>query len=168
MRQILIFAAIALVTAAIVPKFYQTHGPTAAMVTTAPASVAPAESAGGRTVTIRQADNGHFMTDATIDGRRMEFMVDTGASVIALREQDAARLGIHPVERDYTLRVSTANGSVRAARVDLNRVDVGGVEVRNVAALVLPDEALSQNLLGMSFLSRLRWEQRNGKLILEQ
>ena len=64
--------------------------------------------------------------------------------------------------------MSTANGTVRAARVELNRVEVGGMVVRDVKALVLPDEALGQNLLGMSFLSRLRWQQRDGKLVLEQ
>jgi aspartyl protease family protein len=57
---------------------------------------------------------------------------------------------------------------VRAARVELNRVEVGSLTVRNVAALVLPDAALGRNLLGMSFLSRVRWEHRNGRLVLEQ
>jgi aspartyl protease family protein len=126
----------------------------------------PASNA--RTVTITRASNGHFMTEAVIDGRHMDFIVDTGASTIALREGDAARLGIHPSERDYSVRVATANGTTRAARVSLNRVEVGGVTVRDVTAVILPDEALGQNLLGMSFLSRLRWEQRNGRLILEQ
>lgn len=95
-------------------------------------------------------------------------MVDTGASVIALRERDAARLGLHPARRDYTVNVSTANGTLKAAPVELNRVEVGGLTVRNVAALVLPDDALSQNLLGMSFLSKVKWEHRNGRLVLEQ
>jgi aspartyl protease family protein len=88
--------------------------------------------------------------------------------VIALRERDAARLGIHPTRREYTAPVSTANGVVRAAPVELNRVDVGSLTVRNVQALVLPDEALGENLLGMSFLSRVRWEHRDGRLVLEQ
>jgi aspartyl protease family protein len=119
-------------------------------------------------MTITRGDNGLFSVEGTVDGRRMDFLVDTGASVIALREGDAARLGIHPVEREYTARVSTANGVVRAAPIELNRVEIGSLTVRNVAALVLPDEALSQNLLGMSFLSRVRWEHRNGRLVLEQ
>jgi aspartyl protease family protein len=57
---------------------------------------------------------------------------------------------------------------VRAAGAELNRVDVGGVTVRNVRALILPDRALSGNLLGMTFLGKVRWEQKNGKLTLEQ
>jgi aspartyl protease family protein len=98
----------------------------------------------------------------------MEFLVDTGASSIALRESDAARLGIHPAQREYTVSASTANGIVRVAPVELNRVDIGSLTVRNVHAVVFPDEALGQNLLGMSFLSRVRWEHRNGRLVLEQ
>ncbi|HEY4922359.1 MAG TPA: TIGR02281 family clan AA aspartic protease, partial [Xanthobacteraceae bacterium] len=87
---------------------------------------------------------------------------------IALREQDAARLGIHPAEREYTAKVSTANGIVRAAPVEIGLVEIGSLSVRNVAAMVLPDDALGQNLLGMSFLSRVRWEHRDGRLVLEQ
>jgi aspartyl protease family protein len=166
MRQVLVFAACALALAALVPKLYGHSQTTQLAAATTPAPVNT--SSYGRSVTIGRSENGHFMTSAVVDGRRIDFMVDTGASVIALREADAARLGIHPVPRDYTAQVSTANGIVRAARFELNRVEVGGVEVRNVAAIVLPDEALGQNLLGMSFLSKLRWEQRNGKLILEQ
>ncbi len=96
-------------------------------------------------------------------------MVDTGASVIALTERDAATLGIHPAERDYTTTVRTANGTARAAPVELNMVEIDDIVVRNVAALVMPDSALSDNLLGLSFLQRLRrFEYADGKLVLEQ
>jgi len=96
-------------------------------------------------------------------------MLDTGASLIALRARDAAALGIHPVARDFTVEVKTANGSARAAAVELGMVEVGGLTVRNVAAVVSPDAALSENLLGLSFLSRLRrFEYSNGKIVLEQ
>jgi aspartyl protease family protein len=98
----------------------------------------------------------------------MEFMIDTGASVIALRQQDAARLGIRPAQRDFTARVTTANGVVFAAPAELASVELGGILVHNVAAVVLPDEALAQNLLGMSFLSRIHWQYQGGRLILEQ
>ena len=121
-----------------------------------------------RTVAIARGANGHFATDAMIDGRRLAFMVDTGASVIALREGDAARLGFFPARRDYTLRISTANGTVMAAPLALDRVEVGDLLVRNVAAVVLPDAALAQNLLGMSFLSQVHWQYQGGKLVLEQ
>ncbi len=70
---------------------------------------------------------------------------------------------------EYTIAVSTANGTVRAAPVTLNRVEIGNISLRDVAAMVLPEEALSDNLLGMTFLSRLhRYEYSNGRLVLEQ
>jgi aspartyl protease family protein len=96
-------------------------------------------------------------------------VVDTGATQIALRESDAARLGFHPTPRDYSIRVHTANGMTRAAVVRLRMVEIGGIVVRDVDAMVLPDEALSENLLGLSFLSKLkRFEYAKGQLILEQ
>ena len=112
--------------------------------------------------------NGHFQVEARVDGRRIDFLVDTGASHIALRESEAARLGIHPRPRDYTVRVSTANGVTKAALVQLRSVEVGDIIVRDVSAIVHPDEGLSVNLLGMSFLSRVRWTHERGKLVLEQ
>jgi aspartyl protease family protein len=124
---------------------------------------------GGRTLSIPRDARGHFQTDARIDGQRIDFMVDTGASVIALNEKSAARFGLRPVPADYRATVSTANGTIKAARTRLAMVDVGGIIVRDVDAMVLPDEALSENLLGLSFLSKLkRFEYANGKMVLEQ
>jgi len=114
------------------------------------------------------AENGHFATDARVDGRPITFMVDTGASHITIRESEADRLGYHPSERDYVVRIHTANGEGRAARVELDTVVVGDIIVREVPALVVPDAALSVNLLGMSFLSRVKWMHERGQLVLEQ
>jgi aspartyl protease family protein len=121
-----------------------------------------------RSVTIKRGRGGHFWTDARIDGRRVEFVVDTGATTIALRESDAARLGLHPSQRDYTVKVNTANGISRAAPVLLRRVEIGDIVVRDVPALVQPDHALGVNLLGMTFLSKVRWTHERGRLVLEQ
>jgi aspartyl protease family protein len=167
MRQILVFAAVMIVLAAVAPKLLRSGG--SGPTTTAQATADRSEPASyPRTASIPRGANGHFEADATVDGRRIGFMVDTGASVIALRRQEASRLGIHPAQRDYTAKVSTANGTIFAAPIELGRVDVGGITVRNVAALVLPDEALPQNLLGMSFLSRIHWQYQGGRLELEQ
>lgn len=125
--------------------------------------------AGLRSVTVPRDSRGHFQTEGRVDGRRLGFMVDTGASVIALNETSAAQIGVRPLRSDYTANVSTANGSVKAARTRLAMVDVGGLVVRDVDALVLPDSALSENLLGLSFLSKLkRFEFAGGKLVMEQ
>ncbi len=91
-------------------------------------------------------------------------MVDTGASLVVLRASAAAEVGIRPMPTDYTATVSTANGTIKAAPAKLDRVEIGDITVFDVPALVLPDEALAQNLLGVSFLSRLkRYEDANGK-----
>ena len=124
---------------------------------------------GGRSLSIPRDARGHFQTEGRIDGQRIGFMVDTGASVVALNEKSAARFGFRPSRNDYNTAVSTANGTIKAARTRLAMVELGGIVVRDVDAMVLPDEALSENLLGASFLSKLkRYEYANGRLVLEQ
>jgi aspartyl protease family protein len=123
---------------------------------------------GSRRLVIRAGQGGHFAVDGRIDGRPIGFMVDTGASHIALRASDAARLGFRPGPRDYSIKIGTANGEGRAALVQLATVEIGNILVRDLPALVSPDEALGVNLLGMSFLSRVRWSHDHGNLIIEQ
>jgi len=142
MRGVLMFAALALVAAGMAPRFLA-HVDSGTAAAAKVATPEPGTSAANSSSMTIRGDNGQFKVEGMVDGRRMDFLVDTGASVIVLREGDAARLGIHPSAREYTARVSTANGVVRAAPIELNRVEVGPLTVRNVAALVLPDEALS-------------------------
>ena len=132
-------------------------------------TVGAAVPASGRSISIPRDARGHFQTDARIDGQRIDFMVDTGASVVALNERSAARFGLRPSRGDYNATVTTANGTIKAARARIAVMDVGGLIVRDVDAMVLPDEALSENLLGLSFLSKLkRFEYANGRLVMEQ
>ncbi|HML13307.1 MAG TPA: TIGR02281 family clan AA aspartic protease [Xanthobacteraceae bacterium] len=175
MRSFIAFAIVALVAAGLVPRYLDRPAGQAAPLsapavqTVASAPTAPAYSGGPRTVVIQRDARGHFAIEGAVDGRRVDFMVDTGASVIALTERDAGRLGYHPAYRDYVGQVRTANGTVRAAPIKLDMVEVGGVMVRNVDAIVMPEQALSENLLGLSFLSRLhRFEYRDGRLVLEE
>jgi aspartyl protease family protein len=171
MRNIMIFAAIMIGLGTFMAQI-------ADKMTPAPASAAPSArlatpdttaDAGRRSLSIPRDGRGHFATEGRIDGQRLAFMVDTGASVIALNESSAARLGLRPSRNDYRATVSTANGTVKAAPTRLAMVDIGGLIVRDVDAMVLPDEALSENLLGLSFLSKLkRFEYANGKMVLEQ
>lgn len=172
MRSVMIFAACAVAAGIVVPRYatQTTVGQSASAALAAhPAAATAPQPVDSRSVTLSRNAQGHFQTDARIDGRRLTFMVDTGASVIALTADSAASLGIHPAINAYTAGVRTANGVVRAAPVELNMVEIEDITVRNVAAMVLPEGALSDNLLGMSFLSRLhRWEFAGGKLVLEQ
>ena len=118
---------------------------------------------------ITRAANGNFDVEGSIDGRRLDFIVDTGASAVTLNGDAAARLGLHPAEREYTVALNTANGVVRGAPVRRNMVEVGDIMVRDVAAVIVPVEALRTNLLGLSFLSRLHhFDYRDGKLRLEE
>jgi len=171
MRSIIVFAALILGAAGLFGKFVQqpakpVEAKSSPQSTTAVAS-APA-AAGPRSVSIGRDHRGHFQANGRVDGRQVSFMVDTGASVIALTERDADRLGIRPSRNGFTASVSTANGIVRAAPVMLNSVDIGGLVVRDVRALVVPGGALNENLLGLSYLTRLkRFEYSNNKLLLE-
>jgi aspartyl protease family protein len=143
---------------------------TPALATTRKApAVETVGQSGLRSLSIPPDARGHFQTEGRIDGQRIGFMVDTGASMIALNETSAARFGLRPSRGDYNATVTTANGTIKAARTRLAMVDIGGLVVRDVDAMVLPDEALSENLLGLSFLSKLkRFEYANGKMVLEQ
>lgn len=140
--------------------------------TASQASAAPDETVGRsgfRSISIPRDFRGHFATEGRIDGQRLAFMVDTGASVVALNETSAAKFGLRPSRGDYKAAVTTANGTIKAAPARLARLDIGGLVVRDVDAMVLPDEALSENLLGLSFLSKLkRFEYANGQMVLEQ
>jgi aspartyl protease family protein len=146
-----------------------TATPALATTTRKAPAVETVGQSGLRSLSIPPDARGHFQTEGRIDGQRIGFMVDTGASMVALNESSAARFGLRPSRGDYNATVTTANGTIKAARTRLAMVDIGGLVVRDVDAMVLPDEALSENLLGLSFLSKLkRFEYANGKMVLEQ
>ena len=171
MRPVIILAAIALAGAVLAPRYLSSIGPAPAPAAPQahPLTPAPTADARSRSVVIARNAQGHFDVDGRVNGRRIDFVVDTGASVVALTARDAARLGIHPSRNAFVADVKTANGTIRAAPARLDVVQIGSLELRDVTALVLPDDALSDNLLGLSFLSRLhRFEYSDGKLVLEQ
>jgi aspartyl protease family protein len=182
MKQILAFAFVAMVLAGVMPRVMSRVGadaPEAAQQAARTASSASQsqsrsqsqskpQSSGPRSVTLLSDRRGHFQVEGAVDGRNLDFMVDTGATVVALREGDAGKLGIFPRPRDYTGLTSTANGTVRVAPVRLSSVEIRGIRIYDVQAVVIPDQALSVNLLGMSFLSRVRFEMANGRLTMEQ
>jgi aspartyl protease family protein len=171
MRPIIVIAALAIAAAVLAPRYLSQvrPAPATAEPSTRAAAAAPVANAPGRSVVIARNGRGHFDVDGRVNGRRVGFLIDTGASVVTLTARDAARLGIHPSHNAFVAEVKTANGIVRAAPARLDMVEVGSLELRDVAALVLPEGALSDNLLGLSFLSRLRrFEYSDGKLVLEQ
>ena len=129
---------------------------------------APASGGNGRQFSIRASRDGHFYLDAEINFRDVRFMVDTGATAVALRESDAASAGIRVSKGEFDKPVSTANGVTYAAAVMIDALTVEDIRVTGVRALVLPDDALSISLLGSSFLNKLgRFEVADGTLIFE-
>jgi len=171
MRTVIVIAVAALIACAIAPRYAeQLSTRHAASAVLAHADAAPQTStSSSRTVVIAPSRDGHFRVNGRINGRPIDFLVDTGATNIAITQRDAAMLGIHPTERDYVGMVRTANGTVRVARVQLGTVEIDDLLLHNVIANVMPPGASNVNLLGLSFLSRLRrFEYADGRLVLEQ
>jgi aspartyl protease family protein len=134
---------------------------------TRPPQAARARS--GPSVELKAGAHGHFQARVEINGRPVDVLVDSGASIVALTYDDARRAGVYVHDSDYTQRVSTANGVARVAPVVLDRVSLGDVMVRNVPAAVSEPGSLGVSLLGMSFLGRLsRVDMRAGVLVLEE
>ena len=95
-------------------------------------------------MTVRSDRRGHFQVEGSVDGRRLDFMVDTGASVVALRERDASKLGIFPTPRDYTGRVQhRERRRSRSRRCGSPRSRSTASASTTCSAVVIPDQALS-------------------------
>jgi aspartyl protease family protein len=120
---------------------------------------------GERSVRLRRHPNGHFLARASVNGVTLSMLVDTGASTVVLKPADAERAGVDTSNLNYSVAVSTANGTTYAAPVRLKSVSVGPLELRDVEALVAKPGNLSDNLLGMSFLRRLRSYEFSGDFL---
>ena len=117
-------------------------------------------------VYLRAAAGGHFLADAAVNGTHVRFLVDTGASIVALNEFDAQRLRIDLKKLDFNIPIDTANGQNFAARVTLDEISIGSISRKKVQAVVMR-EGLEQSLLGMSFLKSIgSFEMGDGVLIL--
>lgn len=126
----------------------------------------PARPAARGRASIAKAKDGHYWADAKVNDTRIRFLVDTGASAVALTAADASRLGFRPSGLAYDYKVMTASGEARAARINLDSVSIDGARLTDVDALVI-DKGLETSLLGMSYLGRLsRWEATPDAIIL--
>lgn len=122
----------------------------------AKASVAEtaSQTADGWGTSLQRRADGHFYADAHVNDVSTHFMVDTGASTIALTGSDAEAIGIYWSEEDIQPVARGASGTVHGIRVNLERVELGGFEASNLSAIVVP-EGLDVSLLGQSFLSTI-------------
>src|ERR1700726_765186 len=139
MRNLMILAAVMVGLGTIMAQTADKMTPALANTVSRKAPVPEmAPPAGIRSLSIPRDTHGHFRTEGRIDGQRIDFMVDTGASMIALNETSAARFGLRPSRGDYKASVTTANGTIKAGRARLAMVDIGGVVGGGGDGLCLP------------------------------
>ena len=124
------------------------------------------ESGAPQRIVLTADSQGHFMPPGQINGRAVQFMVDTGASMVIMSASDARRINLD-YEKGRKVAVSTANGSVVGYQVQLDSVRVGDAQVYSVAAIVLP-QPMAFVLLGNSFLTRFQMQRNNDQLTLDR
>jgi aspartyl protease family protein len=133
--------------------------------TNAPPPLTVLRPSSNRTLVYHADRRGHFSLTATVDGAPTRFVIDTGASLVALTLDDARAAGIGRSELVFNQITQTANGRVRFAPVILREIRIEQLSIENVPAAVI--ENLDQSLLGMSFLKRLKsFEMREGALTI--
>ena len=140
----------------LIDRTWRTLNPSVAMVRT------------GGHIELTRSWDGHFRTAATVNGADLRLLVDTGASMVLIPYEDAARLGHHPDRLDFSLPVKTANGQSMVAAIVLDELRVGDIVAQQVPAAVAQPGRVANGLLGMSFLDRLTSVTfRGDRLILE-
>lgn len=127
--------------------------PTPDKTPTAVHKPARAHSGEGRVLTLTRDSSGQFTLNADVNGDAVEFLVDTGADIVALTEAEAEELGILPSEDEFQPTMQTASGTGYAAPVVLEELEIAGQRLHGVDAVVVKD--LSTNLLGQSALRQL-------------
>lgn len=134
----------------------------------APVSMGGSAGGSGRgsRIVLLESGGGHFMTAGQINGRAVQFMVDTGATSIAMSTFDAERAGIS-YKTGQPVRMSTANGESMGYRIKLNSVRIGDVELYEVDAVVTP-QPMPFVLLGNSFLTRFQMKRENNLMTLDK
>jgi aspartyl protease family protein len=110
-----------------------------------------------QTLIFKRANNGHFYIIVNIEGQNIKFLVDTGATDIALTISDAQKIGINTKKLHYTKPYSTANGVIYAAPINIKKMKIRNVELHNVKASVSSSDVFNQSLLGMTFLENLKF-----------
>ena len=131
----------------------------------APVSIG-ARTGTGRKVVLMSDSRGHFVNQGLINGKVMQFMVDTGATTVAIGRPDADRMGLD-YKKGQAVQMNTANGVAQGWRMRLDSVRIGEVEVKSVDAIVTP-QAMPYVLLGNSFLGEFQMTRTNDQMVLEK
>lgn len=123
----------------------------------------------GRKVRVEADNRGHFSAEFRLNGRSTDAMIDTGATLVAINQSTARRIGLTLKPSDFNFKVQTANGLVRAASATIREIQIGKIYVKDVQAAVLEDSALKGTLVGLSFLQKItRYRVEAGGMVLEQ
>ena len=170
LKLVLVLAALAVAIALAAPDYLsRLSGNRNAAAVTVREEARPAPAAHGGIVRLAANRSGHYVSEIEVNNRPVTAMVDTGATLVALRYEDARNIGVVFPGDKFDVAIRTANGEGRAKRVQLRSLSVGHITLRDVDALVVEQGALGVNLLGMSFLKRLsRFEVDRGTLMLER
>lgn len=120
----------------------------------------------GKRIVMTADGQGHFMPQGKINGKSVQFLVDTGASVVAIGEPEAKRIGL-PYLQGQRVMLSTANGSAVGYELKLDQVVLGDVVAYDVTAVVTP-QAMPFVLLGNSFLTKFQMNRTNDQMTLEK
>ncbi|MCX8995677.1 TIGR02281 family clan AA aspartic protease [Rhizobiaceae bacterium BDR2-2] len=159
MRSLILIAGVIAAAATQVPAYLERFAlrpqAEARAMATVPQKVETQSAASRGAATLASDSRGHYLGTFRMNGKSVDALVDTGASFVTLPESVARRLGFGAAALRFDYPVATANGSITGALVTLDRVEIGPVRVRNVAALVLKDDALSATLIGNTFLRQL-------------
>ena len=171
---ILASAAVAAgVSLMLAPKLEQRAETVPTAATLRPATPSKEEEAvdvsSSRSAVISIREDGHYWARALTNHKAsVDFMVDTGASTVALTFDDARKMGLRPETLEYKWRIRTAGGDTQGASVLIKSIKIGQVEIRDVEGMVIRED-LDQSLLGMSFLRELySYEFRGERLIIRQ
>lgn len=121
----------------------------------------------GEEMVLTRARDGHFYATLTINGQKVDFMADTGATNMVLTRKDAARLGFKPEDLRFFGEANTANGTVRLARVRLEEVRLGAFRDHNFPAWVNEGD-MEQSLLGMDYLKQFSIKIEGNKMYLSR
>jgi aspartyl protease family protein len=155
-----------LLTGSLLPGTPEEAADHATLVPTAPAAPSPPRRPIGNSMTVPADASGHYIVTAQVNGTPVRFLVDTGASIIALTPDDAHAAGFDRGRLDFDGRMQTANGAARFARVTLREIRLGAISLNDIDAAVMPARG-GISLLGMNFLKQLdAYEIRDGQLTL--
>ncbi|MEM8861785.1 MAG: TIGR02281 family clan AA aspartic protease [Chloroflexota bacterium] len=118
---------------------------------------------------ILRGPRGHYEATFKINNARIQGLIDTGATTVAINESTARKAGLRLNSKDFKYPVRTANGQTMAATATISQISIGSIRIRDVEAMVLRDDSLSHTLIGMSFLNRLKgFEYQSGNLVLKR